>query len=218
MCLARQPNTYAQRLRNTTMMPCVQVYEELLQSLPADAAADPGPKAAVADVSTAANSDAANAGTSAQGAAQDVAASDHTAAQGAAAAGTAANAKGAESAAATALRTQEGSAQPDAGTAVADPGASAPVDAGAAATAPGAAAAQNAAAPAADYSSLIAQEVTTLKDKKQRHFCPHDTGIRTLLFLEQLRPWPGAGPREVRACWLCALQAMHLVRSTRDRS
>jgi hypothetical protein len=51
-----------------------------------------------------------------------------------------------------------------------------------------------------DFSSLIAKEVSGLRDKKQQRFRFHNTGIRTLLFLEMPFVVPGAGP-----CEVCAL-------------
>lgn len=51
-----------------------------------------------------------------------------------------------------------------------------------------------------DFSSLIAKEVSGLKDKKQQRFRFHDTGIRTLLFLEMPFAVPGVGPCEVCTC------------------
>jgi hypothetical protein len=86
------------------------------------------------------------------------------------------------------------------------------------------------AAEGADFSSLIAKEVSNLKDKSQHRFRLHHTGVKTLLFLEMPFARNGAGPCEVRAVWLHATRrvpllaiavqarAQHLETKSRSRS
>jgi hypothetical protein len=50
---------------------------------------------------------------------------------------------------------------------------------------------------AQDFGSLIEKEVADLKDKKQHAFRFHDTGIRTLVFLEMPFATKDAGPCQV---------------------
>lgn len=90
-------------------------------------------------------------------------------------------------------------AQPEAATALADAATAAVPDAASAEPdipiKEGAEAAQPA---TTDYNTLLEKEVLDLKDKKQLRFRFHDTGIKTLLFLEMPFATKGAGPCEVR--------------------
>jgi hypothetical protein len=49
-----------------------------------------------------------------------------------------------------------------------------------------------------DFGSLIADEVAALKDKKQHAFRFHDTGLKTIVFLEMPFATKDAGPCQVR--------------------
>lgn len=51
---------------------------------------------------------------------------------------------------------------------------------------------------APDFASLLAAEVGDLKDKSKQRFRFHDTGIRTLLFLEMPFATADVGPCQVR--------------------
>ena len=68
--------------------------------------------------------------------------------------------------------------------------------------------AEDASAAPADFGSLLTDEVSALKDKKQQKFRVHDTGIRTVLFLEMPHVTKGAGPCEVRCKFLATCRCL----------